>query len=217
VAYLSANWPLVLRLAAEHLALTAAALALAALVALPLGWLLDRSGRLAGMVLGALGVLYTIPSIAMIIFLIPLFGLNARAVGAALVIYCLNLLVRNVLAGLEGVDRAVLEAARGLGMSPWQVAWRVQLPLALPVILAGLRVAAVTAVAIATVGARFGAGGLGVLLFEGIAQAGRLDKIWIGGLGVALLALALNQGLLAVERRYAYPLSLEDLLRTSRR
>ena len=92
-----------------------------------------------------------------------------------------------------------------MGMNPWQMAWKVQFPLALPVILAGLRLAAVVAVAIATVGARFGAGGLGVLLFEGIAQAGRLDKIWIGGLGVALLALAVNHGLQALERRLAYP------------
>jgi len=203
--YLLANWPLVLRLAAEHLGLTGMALAISILIALPLGWLLNQRSELAGPVLGGLGILYTIPSIAMIIFLIPVFGLNARAVIVALVLYCQIILVRNVLAGLGSIDRPVLEAARGMGMSLWQIAWRVQLPLALPVILAGLRVAAVAAVAIAAIGARFGSGGLGVLLFEGIAQAGRLDKIWIGGLGVALLALALNSALQAVERRYSYP------------
>ncbi|NLG97226.1 MAG: ABC transporter permease [Chloroflexi bacterium] len=203
--YLLNNWPVVLTRLIEHMGLTVAALALASLIALPLGWLLHRRRRLAGLVLGVLGLFYTIPSIAMIIFLIPLLGLNARAVIVALVIYCQVILVRNVLAGLEGVSADALEAARGMGMNRWQIAYRVQLPLALPVILAGLRIAAVAAVAIATIGARFGSGGLGVLLFEGIAQAGRMDKIWIGGLGVALLALAINRGLLAVERRFAYP------------
>ena len=203
--YLLNSWPVVLTRLIEHMGLTVAALALASLIALPLGWLLHRRRRLAGLVLGVLGLFYTIPSIAMIIFLIPLLGLNARAVIVALVIYCQVILVRNVLAGLEGVSADALEAARGMGMNRWQIAYRVQLPLALPVILAGLRIAAVAAVAIATIGARFGSGGLGVLLFEGIAQAGRMDKIWIGGLGVALLALAINRGLLAVERRFAYP------------
>jgi len=203
--YLITHWTEVLRLAAEHLGITVAALLISTMIALPLGWLLDFRRRLAGPVMGVLGVLYTIPSIAMIIFLIPLFGLNARAVIVALVIYCQVILVRSVLAGLHGIDPAVLEAARGMGMGLWQLAWRVQLPLALPVILAGLRVAAVVAVAIATIGARFGSGGLGVLLFDGIAQAGRLDKIWAGGLGVGLLAMAVNQSLRVVERRFSYP------------
>lgn len=203
--YLLNNWPVVLNRLIEHMGLTVAALAVASLIALPLGWLLHRRRRLAGLVLGVLGLLYTIPSIAMIIFLIPLLGLNARAVIVALVIYCQVIMVRNVLAGLDGVSADALEAARGMGMDRWQIAYRVQLPLALPVILAGLRIAAVAAVAIATIGARFGSGGLGVLLFEGIAQAGRMDKIWIGALGVALLAMAINRGLLAVERRFAYP------------
>ena len=203
--YLINYWPLVLSRLGEHIGLAGAALLLSALIALPLGWLLDRRPRLAAPVLGVLGVLYTVPSIAMIILMIPFLGLNARAVIAALVLYCQVILVRNVLAGLGGIAPAVLEAARGMGMNRWEMAWKVQLPLALPVMLAGLRVAAVVAVAIATIGARFGAGGLGVLLFEGIAQAGRLDKIWIGSLGVALLALALNQSILAVERRMAYP------------
>ncbi len=203
--YLFSNWDVVLGLAWEHLALTVSALIVSVLIALPLGWALYRRPRLAGPVLGLLGVLYTIPSIALIIFLIPFFGLNPRAVIVALVVYSLVILVRNVLAGLQGVPGPVLEAARGMGMSASQVTLRVQFPLALPVILAGLRVAAVVVVAIATIGARFGSGGLGVLLFEGIAQAGRMDKIWIGSLGVALLALALDQGILGIERRFQYP------------
>jgi osmoprotectant transport system permease protein len=205
MAYLFANWPAILQRALEHVVITLVSLLVAGVIALPLGWLLQRHKRLAAPVLGVLGVIYTIPSIALIILLIPIFGLNARAVIVALILYCQVILVRNVIAGLNAIDPAVIEAARGMGMSTAQVAWRVQLPLALPVILAGLRVGAVVAVAVATVGARFGAGGLGTLLFEGIAQAGRMDKIWIGALGVALLAFALERILRAVERRFSYP------------
>jgi osmoprotectant transport system permease protein len=132
--------------------------------------------------------------------MIPLFGLNARSVLAALILYCQVILVRNTLAGLDGVSPAVLEAARGMGMSPAQIAFRIQFPLALPVILAGVRIAAVTSVAIATIGAKFGAGGLGVLLFDGITQ-NRSDKIVLGTVLVGLLALALSRGLLFLEQR----------------
>jgi len=203
------NYPdIVLRLLGQHLQITLAALALAALIGLPLGWLIYRRRWLAGPVLGVLGVIYTIPSIALIIFLIPVFGLNWRAVMAALVLYCQVVLVRNTLAGLRGIDPAVTEAARGMGMSGWQSAWKVQFPLALPVILAGVRLAAVVSVAITTVGAKFGAGGLGVLLFDGIAQ-NRMDKIWLGGILVGLLALAINLGLQRLERRFTPQMHLK--------
>jgi osmoprotectant transport system permease protein len=203
------NYPdVVLRLLGQHLQITLLALAIAALIALPLGWLLHRWRWLSGPVLGVLGVIYTIPSIALIIFLIPLFGLNARSVMVALVLYCQVVLARNTLAGLQGIDPAVLEAARGMGMNRWQAAWQVQLPLALPVILAGVRLAAVVSVAITTMGAKFGAGGLGVLLFDGIAQ-GRMDKIWLGGILVGLLALAINLGLQRVERKFTPQLHLK--------
>lgn len=205
MTYLLSYWPTVLLRALEHLEILVVALTLSLLIALPLGWLLHRRRKFIGPVMSGLGILYTIPSIALIILLLPLFGLNARAVIAALVLYCQVILVRNVLAGLDGIDPAVIEAAQGMGMSAWQIAWRVQLPLALPVILAGLRVGSVIAVAVATIGARFGAGGLGVLLFEGIAQAGRMDKIWIGALGVGLLALGLDRLFRGVEKRFAYP------------
>jgi osmoprotectant transport system permease protein len=205
MAYVLANWPAILQRAVEHIEITLLSLLISALIALPLGWLLHSRKRLAGPVLGVLGVIYTIPSIALIILLIPLFGLNARAVIVALILYCQVILVRNVIAGLEGIDGAVIDAARGMGMRGGQIALRVQLPLALPVILAGMRVSAVVAVAVATIGARFGAGGLGTLLFDGIAQAGRMDKIWTGALGVALLAFVLERILGAVEKRFRYP------------
>ena len=198
--YLLNNPLTILNLTLQHLELTLGALLIAALIGLPLGWLLFHRRKLVGPILGVLGVLYTIPSIALIIFLIPLFGLNARSVIAALVLYCQVILVRNVLAGLDSIDPAVLEAARGVGMNFWQISFRIQAPLALPVVLAGARIAAVVSVAIAAVGAKFGAGGLGTLLFDGIAQAGRTDKIVIGAALLGLLALGVNGLLLALER-----------------
>ena len=94
-----------------------------------------------------------------------------------------------------------MEAARGMGLSIWQIAWKVQLPLALPVILAGVRIATVVVVAIATIGAKFGAGGLGTLLFDGIAQAGRMDKIWTGAIIVGLIAIGLNRLVILFENK----------------
>ena len=107
-------------------------------------------------------------------------------------------MVRNTITGLQGVPAVMLEAARGMGMNGWQRWWQVQFPLALPVILAGVRIATVVAIGIATIGAKFSAGGLGVLLFEGIAQ-NRYDKIVGGSLVIALLALVLNRLLLVME------------------
>jgi osmoprotectant transport system permease protein len=199
MAFFFNNLDLILRLLWQHVQVTGSALLIAAVIALPLGWLLYTWRGLVGPVMGVLGVIYTIPSIALIIFLIPFFGLNARSVLVALVLYCQVVLVRNVIAGLDAIDPSVREAARGMGMNRWQIAWRVEFPLALPVILAGMRIAAVVSVAIATVGARFGAGGLGTLLFDGIAQAGRIDKIWIGALMVGALALTINIGLQRLE------------------
>src|SRR5262249_11913667 len=156
---------LVLEYLLAHLQITATALVIALLIALPLGTLLANRPRLTGPVMGFLGLLYTIPSLALIVILIPFTGLNATGVIIALVIYAQVILVRNSVAGLTGIDRAIVEAARGMGMNPWQTWWRVQIPLALPVILAGVRIAAVVCIGIATIGAKFNAGGLGVLLF----------------------------------------------------
>lgn len=184
----------------EHISITVQSLLVALALALPLGWAITTYRRLAGPLLGLLSLLYTIPSLALLILLIPLFGLTTTTVSVALVLYSQVILVRNVVAGLQAIDPAILDAARGMGMNAWQRWWRVQLPLALPVILAGVRIAAVAAIAIATIGAKVGAGGLGTLLFDGIAQAGRYDKIWAGALAVSALALAVNTALLTLER-----------------
>lgn len=198
--YLLSRPDVVLQLLWEHLEMTGLALIISTALALPLSVALYRNERLNTVVTGSLGVLYTVPSIALIILLLPLFGLNSKSVIVALVLYTQVILLRNFVAGLKGIDPTVLEAARGMGMNGWQSWVRIQLPLALPVMLAGERIAVVVAVAIATIGAKFGAGGLGTLLFDGISQVGRYDKIWAGALSVSLLALGLNRGLWALER-----------------
>jgi osmoprotectant transport system permease protein len=136
--------------------------------------------------------------LALIILLVPLFGLNRQSVVVAMIIYTQVILVRNFSVGLQSIQPAVIEAARGMGMNPWQRWWRVQVPLILPICLAGVRLATIVAIAIAAIGAKFGAGGLGVLLFDGVSQ-GRPDKIWAGAIAVAVLAFAINGILLGLE------------------
>lgn len=201
MGYIIQNPNIILELTWEHLYMTIVALVIATAIALPLSMVLLRSERLSSVTLGILGVFYTIPSIALLILLLPIFGLNEKSVIAALVIYTQIILVRNMVTGLKGVPDPTLEAATGVGMSGWQRWSKVQIPLALPVIIAGMRIAAVVAVSIATIGAKFGAGGLGTLLFDGIAQQ-RYDKIWAGAITVALLALALNWLLMAAENHF---------------
>ena len=207
--YILSRPDIILRLIGQHLFMTVSALLISTGIALPLSMVLLRSEKVASAMLGVLGVLYTIPSIALLILLLPLFGLNQNSVIVALIIYTQIILVRNMIAGLRSVPAATLEAATGVGMSSWQRWYRVQLPLALPVILAGIRLATIVAISIATIGAKFGAGGLGTLLFDGIAQ-NRFDKIVAGAVVVGLLALLLNR-LLILAESYFDPLKHVEL------
>ena len=191
----------------QHLVLVLAATGLAVTIGLPLGIAISRSERLARPLLALAGLAQTVPSLAMFGFLIPLpfvGGIGARTAIVALVVYALLPILRNTHAGIRQVDPAVCESARGLGMTEAQLLFRVQLPLALPVILAGVRVAAVTAVGTATIAAAIGAGGLGTYVFRGIATVdSRL--ILAGALPAALLALLVD-GLLARIERSSRPL-----------
>ncbi len=144
---------IIFQLTLQHLYLVLIALSIALAIALPLAWILHQHKRLSTIVMGFFGIVYTIPSIALMIMLIPFLGLNSKSVIVALVLYSQVVLLRNILTGLEGIPNATIEAAQGMGLSPWQIAWKIQLPLALPVILAGVRIAAVVVVAIATIGA----------------------------------------------------------------
>ncbi|MCB0078901.1 MAG: ABC transporter permease [Anaerolineales bacterium] len=175
----------------DHVQLTVLALAIALLIALPIGLWLSRNKRAQGPVLGLLSILYTIPSLALFVILVPLVGLGTINAVTALVIYAQVVLVRNIVTGLEGVPESVLEAGRGMGMSGAQLFRQVELPLALPVIIVGLRVATLSTIGIGTIAALVGAGGLGRLLFDGVQQ-NNSGKIWAGALAVSLLAIAIN-------------------------
>lgn len=212
MSYVINNPEVIWTLVQDHLLMVGSALFISLLIALPLSMLLLRLPKVAPLVMGVLGALYTIPSIALLILLLPIFGLNQNSVIVALIIYTQIILVRNLVAGLRGVPATMLEAAKGMGMNGWQRWWRVQLPLALPVVLAGVRLATIVAIAIATIGAKFGAGGLGVLLFDGIAQ-NRYDKILGGSIVVASLTLFLNYLLLTLEDHF----TIERRIRRTRR
>ena len=197
--YLFNNPARVLAATEQHLIISVVALTIAIAIAVPLGVFLARHPRLYGPVMALLSALYTIPSISLLVLLIPIMGLGFWPTIVALVVYCQAILVRNVVAGLRNLDAAVLEAARGMGLDSRQILWRVELPLALPVILAGVRVAAISTIAIATVAAFFNAGGLGALIREGISQDYG-DKILAGVIAVSLIAIIAEQGLRALTR-----------------
>jgi osmoprotectant transport system permease protein len=193
----------ILRLTLEHLVLTGVAMAFAAAIAIPGGIALARRDRLRGPLLNVVNVVQTIPSLALFGFLIPIpliGGIGPRTAILALVLYALLPILRNTLVGILGVDAGVRESAVAMGMTNRQLLWRVELPLALRSILAGVRVATVTTIGTATIAAAIGAGGLGVFIFRGVATVDT-DQILAGAIPAALLALAADGGLGWLERR----------------
>jgi osmoprotectant transport system permease protein len=209
VRFLIDNPGMVGRLFGEHLQLAGISLAISLVIAIPLGWLISRVHWLRGPVLGVLGVIYTIPSLSLFVLLIPVLGLGARTAIVALVAYAQLVLVRNVLIGLTGIDPAIVEAAKGMGMNGWQRFSRVEFPLALPLILAGTRVATLSIIGIGTVAAFIGAGGLGQLLFQGVSTGSR-PRIVAGSISIILLAFGANLILRFLEQRASRVVHGED-------
>jgi osmoprotectant transport system permease protein len=187
-----------LRLAAWHLTMTGIAEALACAVAIPLGIGASRRPRLATAALGSAGVLQTIPSIALLAFMLPFFGIGARPAIVALFLYGLLPILRNTVTGLRGVDPKLIEVGLGLGMRPRQLLWQVELPLAAPVILAGVRTSSVINIGTATLAAFIGAGGLGDPIVTGLTVTDT-NLVLTGALPAALLALLVDGALSLVE------------------
>ena len=201
--YLFANRGEALTLTVEHLAMVAVAMLIAVALGVPFGILITRRERLGRWVLGFANIMQTIPSLALFGFLLPvplLGGIGSRTAIVALALYALLPIVRNTYTGIRDIDPAVIEAARGLGMTDRQLLWYVELPLALGVIVAGIRVATVVNVGVATVAAAIGAGGLGVFIFRGLALVNN-HVILAGAIPAALLALAADFSLGWAERR----------------
>ncbi len=183
----------------QHSLITVVSVLLGTVVAFPLAVTVRRYRVLAGPLLGAATALYTIPSLALFSLLLPFTGLRARTVVIGLVLYSLTILVRNMLAGLDAVPADVREAARGMGYGEGRLLWRVELPLALPTIMAGLRVATVSTVALVTVGVIVDNGGLGNLIYQGLQSNFKAEVLTASVLCVALAVLA-DLALLGVQR-----------------
>lgn len=195
----------VLARSVEHLGLVAASMGIALLIGLPLGIALVRREQAQRWVLGAANIVQTIPSLALFGFLIPvpwIGGVGASTAIVALALYALLPILRNTCTGIAGVDPAVIEAARGMGMTERQLLWQVQLPLAAPVLLAGIRVATVISIGVATIAAAIGAGGLGVFIFRGVAMVNN-QVILAGAIPAALLAVVVDLSLGAFQRSLA--------------
>lgn len=183
----------------QHIGLTFISLLIAVIIGVPLGILITRRKKLAGTVLGIAGVLQTVPSIALLGFMIPLLGIGAKPAIVALFLYALLPIIRNTYTGILQVDASVVDAATGMGMSPQQLLFKVQLPLAMPVILAGIRTATVINVGVATLAAYIAAGGLGEFIFGGIAL-NNTNMILAGAIPAALLAIVFDAGVARLQK-----------------
>jgi len=199
VQYLKDQRSTLLRLTGRHVELVAVSLVVAILIAVPLGLLLERTSRRAEGVIRAVGVLQTLPGIALLAFMIPLLGIGVVPALVALVLYSLYPIVRNTYTGVRDADAAAVSAARALGMTDGQILRDVRLPLAAPVIMAGIRTAAVIDVGTATLAAFIGAGGLGEPIVAGLALSDT-RMILAGAIPAALLAIAVDASLATVER-----------------
>ena len=195
----------VFQLTVEHLVLVGTSMVLATLIGIPLGIVVTRHAPLKRWVMGGANVIQTVPSLALLGFLIPvpfIGGIGSRSAIVALTLYALLPILRNTYTGIMNVDRAVVEVARGMGMTDWQILWQVEIPLSLEVILAGVRVATVISIGVATIAAAIGAGGLGTYIFRGVAMVDN-QVILAGAIPAALLAVMADVSLGWVEKRLA--------------
>lgn len=188
---LNMRWPDLIQALLQHIQLVFISMSIAIIIGVPLGIIITRVKPLEAPILGIAGTLQTIPSLALLGFMIPLFGIGIKTAVAALFLYSLLPIVRNTFTGIRDVDKSTLEAAKGMGMTDFQILFRVQLPLALSVMMAGIRTATVINVGTATLAAFIGGGGLGDFIFLGISR--NIDAlVLIGAIPAALLALVFD-------------------------
>ena len=185
----------------QHVYLTVIAMALAVGVAVPLGLALTRLERFANRVIAAVGVIQTLPSLALVGLMVPLLGAGPKAAVTALFLYALLPIVRNTYTGVMAVDPAMIEAAQGMGMTRGQILLRIEVPLSVPIIMAGIRTSTIICVGVATLGGIVGAGGLGALIWQGIDRS-EDALIYAGAVPAMVLALALDALLALGERAF---------------
>lgn len=202
--YITNNYQYILLLTGEHLWIVTLALVIATLIGVPLGIIITKNEEMAHKVINIANILMTIPSIALFGLMLPVLSVVGHGLGmvpavTALVLYSQLPIIRNTYTAIKNVPPPVVNAGRGMGMSPWHLLAEVQIPLALPVILAGLRTAAVMNIGIAAIAAYIGAGGLGVLIQQGIGRVNE-EMILSGALLVSLLAVVVDGGMALLER-----------------
>jgi osmoprotectant transport system permease protein len=216
--FIQQNWSEILALTREHIFLVFVSTAFAVLIGVPLGILLTRFKSLQTPILGFANIMQTIPSLALFGLLIPIpliGGVGAKTAIIALALYALLPIIRNTVTGILGIDRRIKESATAMGMTDWQILWQVELPLAMPVILTGIRVAVVISVGVATIAAAVGAGGLGTYIFRGLRQNDN-NLLLAGGIFSAILALLADFSLGQIARLYR-PKSSENRVADKRR
>ena len=182
----------------EHLWLVGLTMLISLIIAIPLGLLAARYKRVYGPLIAVADILYTIPSIAMVAFLISFTGLTLGTILIPLVLYTQLVLIRNIVAGINNIDPLMIEVGKAMGMNGWQIFLRVRLPLALPTIIAGVRIATVTTIGIASLASLVAEGGLGDLIFKNIAN-GQLDAVVAGAILLAALAIIVDLLLLGLQ------------------
>lgn len=197
--YFVNNIGLVFKLTLEHIKITVIAISISTIIGVAIGILVTRFRRASTPVIGIAGIIYTIPSLALFGMLIPFVGIGIKPALIALILYSQLALIRNTFVGIVHIDPAIREASKGMGMSSWQFLRMVELPIALPVIMAGIRTAAVMNIGTATIAAYIGAGGLGWLIFRGIASV-YTEQIVAGALPVTLLAIGVDYLFVLLER-----------------
>ena len=197
--YFIKNANLILKLTLQHITITVIAVSISTVIGVAIGIWITRYKKAATPVIGIAGILYTIPSLALFGMLIPFIGIGMKPALIALVLYSQLALIRNTYVGIVHIDSAIREAGKGMGMNGWQFLRIVELPMALPVIMAGIRTAAVMNIGTATIAAYIGAGGLGWLIFRGIASV-NTEQILAGALPVTLLAISVDYLLVLLER-----------------
>lgn len=197
--YLMSNYDELLLRTVEHLYISLAAIAISILVAIPLGIILTRIPKAADSVIGIVGMIQTVPALAILAFAVPIFGVGKITAIIALFFYSMLPILRNAYTSVKDVDESLLEAGRGMGMNEWERIFHVELPLAFPVIMAGTRVSTVFLISWATLASYIGAGGLGSYIFSGMSEY-RPDLILMGAIPVTLLALLVDFVLGRVEK-----------------
>ncbi len=201
-SFIGENWSEIGRQTGNHISMALTAVGLSCLVAVPLGVMVAPYQRASALAIGIANIIQTIPSLALFAFAMPLLGIGRRPAVFALFIYGLLPILKNTLLGIQSVDPAVIQAAKGMGMTRWQILFKVEIPLGTAAIMGGIRIAVVTGIGIATIAALISAGGLGTFIYQGIGML-NYPMILTGAIASALLALLADFILGLLERKFS--------------